>query len=88
VGHYVLSDQPISEQGAYGVVRHPLYLAAFLIWLGLALAYASLVTFLVLLLYVVPVYALYMREEERMLTEHYGDAYRDYTRRVGALLPR
>jgi protein-S-isoprenylcysteine O-methyltransferase Ste14 len=87
-GHYVLSDQPITDQGAYGVVRHPLYLAAFLIWLGLALAYGSLGTLLMLLLYVVPVYVLYIREEERMLTEHYGDAYRDYSRRVGTVLPR
>jgi protein-S-isoprenylcysteine O-methyltransferase Ste14 len=87
-GHYVLADQAIVEHGAYGWVRHPLYLAAFMIWLALALAYLSALPLVLLSLYVIPIYSLYIREEERLMTERYGDAYRAYRDRVGGLVPR
>jgi len=87
-GHYVLENQPIVDRGAYGWVRHPLYLAAFMIWLALALAYLSVLPLIVLALYVIPIYSLYIREEERLMTERYGDAYRQYRDRVGGLVPR
>ena len=87
-GHYVLQGQPIVEGGAYRWVRHPMYLAVFMIWLSLAAAYFSLLPLLVLALYVIPVMLLYIREEEALMIEQYGDAYRDYRRRVGGLVPR
>ena len=87
-GHGVLAGHRLVTRGAYGLVRHPVYLAAFLIWLGLAVGFASLGTLLVTLLYVIPVYLLYIRSEEQMLGEPFGDAYRDYRRRVPMLVPR
>jgi protein-S-isoprenylcysteine O-methyltransferase Ste14 len=86
-GHYVLERQPIVDRGAYGWLRHPIYLAAFMIWIGLALAYLSLPALLLLGLYVIPIYSLYIREEEKLMVERYGDAYRDYRERVGGLMP-
>ncbi len=87
-GHYVLEGQPIVDRGAYGWVRHPLYLAAFMIWFALALAYLSVLPLVVLALYVIPIYWLYIREEERLMAERYGYAYREYRNRVGGLVPR
>ena len=87
-GHYVLRDQPIIDRGAYGWLRHPIYVGAFFIWLALAMAYWRLLPLVVLALYVVPIYLLYIREEERFMVERYGEAYEDYRRRVGGLLPR
>jgi protein-S-isoprenylcysteine O-methyltransferase Ste14 len=86
-GHYILEGQPIVDRRAYGWVRHPMYLAVFMIWLSLAAAYFSLLPLLVLALYVIPVMLLYIREEEALMIERYGDAYRDYQRRVGGLVP-
>jgi len=87
-GHYVLRDQRIVRDGPYALVRHPLYLAAYLVWLALAIAYASPAALAISVLYVIPGYAIYMRSEERMLCAHLGDAYRRYQREVGMLLPR
>ena len=87
-GHYVLEKQPIVERGAYGWLRHPLYLAAFMIWLGLAAAYVRLLPLLVFGVYVLPTYLLYIREEEQLMIERYGDTYREYQERVGGLVPR
>src|SRR5262245_62802492 len=55
-GHGVLADHRLVTRGAYGFVRHPVYLAAFLIWLGLAIGFLSRTAFLVTVFYVVPIY--------------------------------
>jgi protein-S-isoprenylcysteine O-methyltransferase len=86
-GHYVLPEQRVVRSGPYRLVRHPLYLAAFLIWLALALAFASPVTLGLTLLYVIPGYVIYLRAEEAMLLAQLGDAYRSYQHDVGMLLP-
>jgi protein-S-isoprenylcysteine O-methyltransferase Ste14 len=87
-GHYVLPEQQIVCSGPYRLVRHPLYLAAFAIWVALAISFASRFALAASLLYVVPAYLFYIRSEEQMLLGHFGDAYRTYQRRVGMLFPR
>ncbi len=87
-GHYILPEHRIVTRGPYGWVRHPLYLAAILIWLGLMLVFRSPVALAIALLYVLPAYWIYMRAEERMMLEHFGDAYRQYKHEVGMLIPR
>lgn len=87
-GHAVLEDHELAEGGAYGRVRHPVYLAAFLIWGGLALGTWSLATLLITLLYVIPSYQLYARSEEQMMVEAFGDAYREYRQRIPMWIPR
>jgi len=84
----VLADHRLVTRGAYGFVRHPVYLAAFLIWLALAVGFLSLTAFLVTVLYVIPIYLLYMRSEEAMMLECFGERYGSYRRRVPMLLPR
>jgi protein-S-isoprenylcysteine O-methyltransferase Ste14 len=87
-GHGVLADQQLVTGGAYGFVRHPIYLGVFLIWLGLALSFLSLLVFFITVLYVIPIYVLYMRSEERMMIDGFGDAYRRYCQTVPMLIPR
>lgn len=87
-GHYVLPGQQVVAKGPYAWLRHPAYLAVFLIWFGLAAAFSSLPTLLVTLLYVIPAYLLYARSEERMMREQLGEPYRVYQQRTGMFLPR
>lgn len=87
-GHYIDPDHQVITSGAYGLVRHPLYLGAFLIWAGLALAFQSVAALGLLVAYVVPAYVAYMRSEEDMLLANLGEAYADYRRRVPMLFPR
>jgi protein-S-isoprenylcysteine O-methyltransferase Ste14 len=87
-GHGVLHDHRLITTGAYGVVRHPVYLGAILIWVGLALAFTHVVTFALAGLYVIPTYVLYLRSEEAMMLVRFGDQYRDYQDRVPSLVPR
>jgi protein-S-isoprenylcysteine O-methyltransferase Ste14 len=87
-GHGVLLDHKLVTRGAYGFVRHPVYLAALLIWLSLAVGFQSTTTLLVTILYVIPIYVLYIRSEEEMMLESFGAAYRDYRRDTPMLVPR
>jgi protein-S-isoprenylcysteine O-methyltransferase Ste14 len=87
-GHYVLPEQALVTRGPFALVRHPLYLAAILVWLALSLAFASPAALALTLLYVVPGYWIYARSEEEMLAAHFGDAYARYRSEVGMLLPR
>ncbi|HET6304308.1 MAG TPA: isoprenylcysteine carboxylmethyltransferase family protein [Myxococcota bacterium] len=88
VGHALLHDHRLVTHGAYELVRHPVYLGALLIWIGLAVAFASGWTLAIAVLYVLPAYLLYMRDEEAMLEEAFGEAYRRYRAKVPMLLPR
>jgi protein-S-isoprenylcysteine O-methyltransferase Ste14 len=87
-GHGVLNDHRLLTRGAYAVVRHPAYLGAFLIWLGLGLAFSNPVVLAIAIVYVIPIYLLYLQAEEEMMLESFGAEYRNYRRRVPMLLPR
>ena len=68
--------------GVYRWTRHPIYVAFDLLFVGTFLLLGRL-SFLVLALVWVPLLHAIMNREERLLTGLYGDAYRDYSRRVG-----
>jgi protein-S-isoprenylcysteine O-methyltransferase Ste14 len=87
-GHGVLEDHRLVSRGAYAVVRHPAYLVPMLIWLGLGVAFLNPPVIATAILYVIPNYVFYLRAEERMMLESFGDEYRDYRRNVPMLIPR
>ena len=87
-GHFVKKEHPLVTTGAYGFVRNPMYLGILLLWFGIAAAYQHLGIVLVAVGYVVPVFLLYIRSEDRMMASNFGAPYAEYRRRVGSLLPR
>jgi protein-S-isoprenylcysteine O-methyltransferase len=79
-------SQAVVDRGPYRVVRHPGYGGSILVWAGSRLALNWLIaamTTAVLLL----VYAYRITAEEKMLLDHLGDGYRDYTARTWHLVP-
>ena len=62
--------------------------AALLIWCGLSVCFLSPEAAAVTFVYVVPSYLLYIRSEEAMMLDSFGDAYRRYRQFVPMLLPR
>jgi protein-S-isoprenylcysteine O-methyltransferase Ste14 len=82
------AQQTLVTQGIYRKIRHPMY-ASQLVW-GAAQAlllqnwaagWAGLATFL-------PLYLIRTPREERMMLDHFGDAYREYVARTGRIVPR
>jgi protein-S-isoprenylcysteine O-methyltransferase Ste14 len=74
-----ITDEELQSRGAYGLVRHPIYLGWVLVVFGTAhmtgdrLAFAVLTTTYLLLA---------MPWEERSLERQFGPAYRRYKERV------
>ena len=65
-----------------------MYLGILLLWFGIALAFQHAILLLVAVGYVVPVFLLYIRSEDRMMAAEFGAEFEAYRRRVGSLLPR
>lgn len=80
-------EQRLVTSGIRGRVRHPYYLGHSLNLAGITLATGSFALFL-LWGFAVITGVVMVRLEERELLARFGDQYRDYQRRVPALLPR
>ena len=78
----------LNTTGIYGTVRHPLYLANYLMFLGFVLAlkvwWFALIAVLVYILY----YERIMMAEERFLASRFGARYTEWASRTPAFLPR
>ncbi len=80
------SAEPITA-GPYAWVRHPLYLANFLLGLGVVLIAGWLPMVAVYILFFLPVHSLVARSEEIHLIQLYGEKYLAYRREVPAVIP-
>jgi len=73
--------------GLYRWIRHPQYLALAATGLGLAILWPRFLT-VVLWVVMVALYRTLARDEERRMTEQFGEAYRSYQAATGMFLPR
>ncbi len=76
----VQENQKVIDTGLYGIVRHPMYSATLFLFLSMGIVLGSPISFLILLLYI-PIIALRIRNEEKVLEEGL-DGYREYKTRV------
>ena len=76
----VQEDQEVIDTGLYGVVRHPMYLATVILFLAMPLILGSVLSFLIMLLYI-PIIAKRIRNEEQVLEEGLP-GYREYKEKV------
>ncbi len=68
--------------GVYRLSRHPMYLGIELMVLGIACLMGSLTPFVVAIILAVLLDRRFIRVEERMLAERFGDAWSQYKARV------
>ena len=80
--------QELMRRGPYRWVRHPGYLGSLTLWSGVALASGNPVAMAITAVALAIAYGRRIRHEEAMLIEAFGERYRDYQRKVGALIPR
>jgi len=77
----------VVRKGPFGYVRHPIYLASIIFYLGLTaftFSLASLALSIVAIIY----YNFAAIYEEKLLIAKYGDEYKKYMAEVGRLLPK
>lgn len=68
--------------GPYRVSRHPMYLGFVLLLAGIALFMGSLAPFAVVVVFPFMMEGIFIRTEERMMEETFGDGWREYKNRV------
>jgi protein-S-isoprenylcysteine O-methyltransferase Ste14 len=81
-------DHRLVTCGVYRAVRHPMYSSFLLLGVGQALLLPNWFAGPAALVAVSLMCALRIPEEEAMMTEHFGQEYRDYVQQTGRLIPR
>jgi protein-S-isoprenylcysteine O-methyltransferase Ste14 len=75
------------SRGLYRVIRHPMYLSFLLIALGQAFLLPNWIAGLAGLLGFAILFLMRVDVEERMMSENFGDEYRDYAKRTKRIIP-
>lgn len=87
-GHVsVIEGQRLVQDGPYRLIRHPAYTGYLLLALGVALGYSSAIGLLAILGLLLPSLLYRINVEEKLLSEHFGEAHRRYADRTRRLLP-
>ena len=76
----VQENQKVVDTGLYGIVRHPMYMTTLLLFLSMPLVLGSVISFVIMLLYI-PIIAKRIRNEEKVL-ESGLEGYAEYKKRV------
>ena len=76
----VQENQEVVDTGLYGIVRHPMYMSTLLLFLAIPLVLGSIVSFLIMLMYI-PIIAKRIRNEEQVLEEGL-EGYTEYKKQV------
>jgi protein-S-isoprenylcysteine O-methyltransferase Ste14 len=80
--------ETLNTTGIYSVVRNPLYLGNFLIWLGLALFLKVWWCTVIVILCFILFYERIIFAEEAFLREKFTAAFTDWTANTPAIIPR
>jgi protein-S-isoprenylcysteine O-methyltransferase Ste14 len=82
----IIKTDQLNKSGMYSIVRHPLYLANFFIWLGASLFfkrwYISIVVILIFIIY----YKMIIFYEEGYLRSKFAEEYDEYSKIVNAVV--
>ena len=76
----VQENQQVIDTGLYGIVRHPMYMTTLLLFLSMPLVLGSVISFVIMLLYI-PIINKRIRNEEQVLEDGLK-GYTDYEKRV------
>lgn len=82
------ADHRLVTHGVYRTIRHPMYSSFLLFGLAQALLLPNWIAGPAALVAVLVMCIIRLPHEEAMMLEHFGDEYREYSRRTGRLLPR
>jgi len=80
--------ETLNTTGIYALVRNPLYLGNFLIWLGLSLLIKVWWCTLIVILCFILFYERIIFAEEAFLRERFAGAFMDWTAGTPAIIPR
>jgi len=75
-------------RGIYGVIRHPMYASQWLLSIATPLLLQNWIAGWLNLVVFIFFYSFRVKAEEQMMLEQFGDQYRSYMQKVGAVFPK
>jgi protein-S-isoprenylcysteine O-methyltransferase Ste14 len=75
-------------RGIYGVIRHPMYASQWLWVIAQALLLQNWLAGIVNLIIFIPFYFMRVKAEETLMFDSFGEQYREYMKKTGAVLPK
>jgi len=84
----IIQEHTLVTNGIYRVIRHPMYASQWLFVVAQILLLQNWIAGPVNLLVFIPFYFLRVPQEEQMMIEQFGTAYRTYMAQTGRVLPR
>lgn len=75
-------------RGIYGVIRHPMYASQWLWVIAQALLLQNWLAGVVNLIIFIPFYFMRVKAEETLMFDSFGEQYREYMKKTGAVLPK
>jgi len=79
--------ESLNETGIYSIVRHPLYLGNYLMWIGIVAFSFNIYFFFIVSLAFWIYYERIMFAEERFLERKFGESYLTWSLKVPAFIP-
>ena len=76
----VQEDQKVVDTGLYGVVRHPMYMSTFLLFLAMPMVLGSVISIAIMLAYI-PIIVMRIKNEEKVLAKGLP-GYEEYMKKV------
>jgi protein-S-isoprenylcysteine O-methyltransferase Ste14 len=83
----IRENHAVKADGIYSVIRHPAYLGSIMSFMGFGISLNNWVSFIVVPLPVLLAMHRRISVEERLLTDHFGDEYREYMKKTKRLVP-
>src|ERR1043165_8148902 len=83
----IFAGHRLVTAGPYALVRHPMYLGIVLFHIGASLALESTLLLAATLLYVVPLTAIRVVAEDKVLAAAFGESFAAHRRSVPTMLP-
>lgn len=87
-GHVsVVDGQSLVKSGPYRFIRHPAYAGYVLLALGITVGYSSLAGLVLIPVLLLPSVIYRLSVEDKLLAEHFGDQFKEYTNKTARLIP-
>ncbi len=84
----IRTEHKLITNGIYGYIRHPMYASQWIWVVAQSLLLQNwLAGFLSLVVWIL-FYFLRVRAEEKMMLDTFGDKYREYMKKIGAVFPK
>lgn len=83
----IQDDHKLITSGLYGILRHPAYTGGIISFIGCGLCYGNLLSLVCIAIPYTLLILMRIKNEERVLTQNFGQAYIDYCARTKKLIP-